>query len=161
MFPVLRPLLNKGGAGRYISREATVERLTPLVTQHNRLLQAYGYALDRLRDAAAKGQLEALMPDLRTHLAKLDETVYSLGGKAPLGTDLEPGESGRGRTDAEMLFHVLDLERAFHDALTDEVDAVHHQERTRAILGHLARGSETRLEALRGLTNRLPRPADY
>jgi hypothetical protein len=161
MFPVLRPFLNKGGAGRYISREASVERLTPLVVQHNRLLQAYGYALARLDAADARAQLDALMPDLRTHLAKLDETVYSFGGKAPLGTDLEPGETGRGRTDAEMLFHILDLERAYHDALAGEVDAVHHQERTRAILGHLAAGSERRLEALRGLTNRLPRPADY
>lgn len=161
MFPVLRPLLNKGGAGRYISRTETVERLVPLVVQHNRLLQAYGYTLDRLQDGAAKERLDALMPPLRTQLAKLDETIYSMGGKAPLGTDLEPGETGRGHTDAEMLYHVLDLERDYHQALSGEVDAVHHRERTRAILGHLARGSEARLEALRVLTNRLPRPAAY
>lgn len=161
MFPVLRPLLNKGGAGRYISREETVKRLLPLVEQHNRLLQAYHYTVERLQDGAAKEQVDALMPRLRTHLAKLDETIYSAGGTPPLGTHLRPGETGRGRTDAEMLYHVLDLERAFHDALTDEVDAVHHQERTRAILGHLARGSAERLEVLRTLTNPLPRPAGY
>ena len=161
MFPVLRPLLNKGGAGHYISREETAERLVPLITQHNRLLQAYGYTLPRLRHDHARQRIEALMSDLRLHLAKLDEAVYSAGGKAPLGTDLEPGETGRGATDAEMLFHVLGLERSYHAALTDEVDAVHHQERTRAILGHLARGSGERLETLRTLTNRLPRPADF
>ena len=161
MFPVLRPILNKGGAGRYISREETAERLLPLVAQHNRLLQAYGYTLDRLDDTGAHERLDALMPYLRTHLAKLDETVYSAGGTPSNGTELEPGETGRGRSDAEMLYHLLDRERAYHDTLTDEIDAVHHQERTRAILGHLARGSETRLEALRTLTNRLPRPADY
>lgn len=161
MFTVLRPLLNKGGAGHYISRRETAERLLPLVVRHNRLLQAYGYTLDRLHNHDARGRIEALMPALRIHLGKLDEAVYSAGGTPSLGTHLEPGETGHGTTDAEMLFHVLDLERAYHGALADEVDIVHHQERTRAILGHLAAGSETRLEALRTLTNRLPRPADY
>jgi bacterioferritin (cytochrome b1) len=161
MYPVLRPLLNKGGAGSYISRAETAERLLPLVEQHNRLLQAYHYALERLQDGAAREHLEALMPGARTHAAKLNETVYSAGGTPPLGTHLGPGETGRGDTDAEMLHHVLDLERDHHGALAEEIDAVHHQERTRAILGHVARGSEARLEALRTLTNRLPRPAGY
>ncbi|MDX1418646.1 MAG: hypothetical protein R3181_01660 [Rubricoccaceae bacterium] len=161
MFPVLRPILNKGGAGRYISREETAERLVPLAAQHNRLVQAYHYLIERLQDPAAREQLGALTPYLRTHLAKLAETIFSMGGTPPNGTDLEPGETGRGTTDAEILFHTLGLERDYRDALADEIDAVHHQERTRAILGHLRDGSETRLETLRSLTNRLPRPAGY
>ena len=159
MFPVLRPILNKGGAGRYVSREETVPRLNPLVAQYLRVLSAYDYTLPRLSGAIDATELNALMPHARTHAAKLSETVFSMGGTPPNGTDLEPGASGQGTTDAEMLHHILDLERAYHDALTEEVDSVHHQERTRAILTHVAEGSETRLEALRVLTNRLPRPA--
>jgi bacterioferritin (cytochrome b1) len=159
MFPVLRPILNKGGAGHYVDRATTAERLNPFVAQHQRLLSAYDYALGRLRDGEAKARLEALMPHARTHAAKLSETVFSTGGTPPNGTAFDPGAFGKGSSDAEMLYHVLELERDYHDALTEEVDAVHHQERTRAILGHVARGSEERLEALRGLTNRLPRPA--
>jgi hypothetical protein len=157
MFPVLRPFLNKGGAGHYISRQETVDRLVPLAEQHNALLRAYGDALAGLRDESAKRQLAALPPTLRTHLAKLNETIYSAGGKAPLGA----GEGGTDGTDGERLYRVLDLERAYHRALTEEVDAVHHQERTRAILKHLARGSGERLEAVRTVTNRIPRPAGY
>ena len=159
MFSVLRPLLNKGGAGHYIDRATTAERLIPLLAQHLRLLSAYDYTLDRLSNAEARGLLKTLMPHARTHAAKLSETIFSTGATPPNGTQFEPGASGQGSTDAEMLHHVLGLERAYYDALMDEVDAVHHQERTRAILAHVAAGSEERLEALRSLTNRLPRPA--
>lgn len=159
MYPVLRPILGRGGAGKYITRAESVERLLPYVPMHHRLLHAYDYTLERMRDDAGKERLLALMPLARTEAGKLSETIFSLGGTPSNGTNLEPGETGVGSADAEMLHHVADMERAYHDALLEEVDAVHHQERTRSILQAVATGSAARLEAIREITNRLPRPA--
>ena len=159
MYPVLRPVLGRGGAGHYIDRAETVERLLPLVDQHQRLLLAYDYTLSRLHDAEGKERLMALMPYARTEAGKLSETVFSLGGTPSNGTQFEPEAFGTGSTDGEMLHHVLEMERDYHEALTDEVDAVHHQERTRSILQAVAKGSGARMEAIRQVTNRLPRPA--
>ncbi|HYE96804.1 MAG TPA: hypothetical protein VD962_11405 [Rubricoccaceae bacterium] len=157
MHPLLRPLLNRGGAGRYLSRAESVERLQPLVRQFNRLVMDYAAAEERLAGTRHAERLGTLAKALRTEGGKLFETVFSLGGKAPTGADLEPDADALGRSAADVLYHLLDTERAYHEALTEEVDAVHHQERTRAILGNVARGSAARLDALRELTARYPR----
>ena len=54
MFPALRPLLNKGGAGRYISREESVARLTPVAQHHIDLLLAYDRQIAALPDGPAQ-----------------------------------------------------------------------------------------------------------
>lgn len=159
MFPALRPILNKGGAGRYATREETAERLIPLVRSHHELLLAYDNALANLDDGNALALLDALMPRARTESGKLSETVFSMGATPPNGTDLEPAGSGSRDTDAELLYHVLNLERDYCETLSGEIDAIHHQERTRAILKVVRDGSEARLEVVRSLTNRLPQPA--
>ncbi|MCH7976870.1 MAG: hypothetical protein IIC18_10030 [Bacteroidetes bacterium] len=159
MFPVLRPILNKGGAGRYATREETAERLNPLVRSHHELLLAYDNALANLDDGDARALLDALMPRARTESGKLSETVFSMGATPPNGTDLEPAGSGSKETDAELLYRVLNLERDYCETLAGEIDAIHHQERTRAILKVVRDGSEARLEVVRSLTNRLPQPA--
>lgn len=159
MYAFLRPFLNKGGAGLYISRRETAERLRPFQARHLRLVRAYADGLARLSDPAVAERLRAWMPAVRTEFAKLNETIWSAGGGAPYGTDQEPGQFDPGRTDAERLFNLLETERAYHDALTEEMDAVHHQERTRAILTATAAGSEQRLDGLREVTSRLRPPA--
>ncbi len=158
MYAFLRPILNKGGAGLYISRAETAERLRPLQLRHLRLLRAYDDALARLADRALAGRLGALLPDARTELAKLNETVHSVGGAAAYGTAYEPGQFDPGRTDEERLFNLLDEERDYNAALAEEMDAVHHQERTRAILTAVGNGGAKRLDALREVTSRMRRP---
>ena len=151
MFPALRPLLNKGGAGRYISRQESAERLMPIAQRHLDLLLAYDRQLAVMPDGPAKEQIEAMMPYLRTEVAKVSETILSLGAAPPSGAGAgpvrpAPEEPSRGRVQG-----LLDDERVFGDALRHEADAVHHQERTRAILNHNAEASAARIDLLRGV----------
>ena len=152
MFPALRPILNKGGAGRYISREESVERMQPIVVRQLDLVYLYDAAVSRLADGPAKESLTAIMPYLRTELSKLYETVFSLGGAAPTGVEREARGVDPGATDADRLRALVDAEQEFGDALRYEADEVHHQERTRAILNHNADASRSRLDLLRQYT---------
>lgn len=149
MFDALRPVLNKGGAGRYISRAESAERLGPVAQRHLDLLDAYA-GLRAVAGPALAARIDALLPLVRTETSKVYETLYSLGGTAPAGAG-RTGVAPAGATDAERLDALVRAERDFGSALTDEASAVHHQERTRAILMHNAARSGERLDALRGI----------
>ena len=157
MFPALRPILNKGGAGRYISRADSVERLQPVAQRHLDLMYEYEGILSGMPDGLPKERLEAMMPYLRTEVAKMSETILSLGGTPPSGVRRRPGRAAgvsdpeAGRPAHERVDALLDAERDFGGALRDEADAVHHQERTRAILNHNAEASDARIDLLREL----------
>ena len=162
MFPALRPILNKGGAGRYISRAHSVERLQPVAQRHLDLMYEYEGILDGMPDGLPKEKLEAMMPYLRTEVAKMSETILSLGGTPPSGVRRRPGEpqtGGRGgvadpeagRSTADRTDALIEAERDFGGALRDEAEAVHHQERTRAILNHNAEASDARINLLRDI----------
>jgi hypothetical protein len=154
MFPVLRPILNKGGAGRYITREESVERLIPMAAEHLRLLAAYDAALDGLPASDERRAIEGLLPNLRTEVSKVYETLFSLGGTAPTGAHGSPVPEPVGVTPAERVQALIDAEGEFARTLTDESDAVHHQERTRAILNHNAAASGSRQAILREVAQR-------
>ena len=156
MFQALRPLLNKGGAGFYATRAESAERLMPVAERHIDLFEAYRGVLDALAPGATRDRVDALMPFLRTEMAKMSETLLSYGVAPPTGLG-RSAPADLGRTDAERLLTLADRERAFGAGLRDEVDAVHHQERTRAILGHNAEASDRRLDVLRDLTSGLRR----
>lgn len=158
MFPSLRPILNKGGAGRYISREESAERLAPIAEHHLALLRTYNGVLPALADGPGKERVQAMMPYLRTEAAKVSETMLSLGAVPPsgAGTMAGPAAATYG-SDRERVQALLDAENAFGGALRDEIDVVHHQERTRAILGHNADASASRIDLLRGVLADLPR----
>ena len=157
MFPALRPILNKGGAGRYISRAASVERLQPVAQRHLDLMYEYEGILGGMPDGLPKEKLEAMMPYLRTEVAKMSETILSLGGTPPSGVRRRPGEAGgvadpeAGRPTADRTDALIEAERDFGGALRDEAEAVHHQERTRAILNHNAEASDARINLLRDI----------
>ena len=150
MFPALRPILNKGGAGRYISRAESVERLTPVAERHLDLLRHYDRELAVMPDGPAKERVEAMMPYLRTEVSKMSETILSLGGTPPSGAG-QMGASAPPPSDRDPIRAFLDAETDFGGALRDEADAVHHQERTRAILVHNAEASDARRDLLRGI----------
>ena len=167
MFPALRPILNKGGAGRYISRAHSVERLQPVAQRHLDLMYEYEGILGGMPDGLPKEKLEAMMPYLRTEVAKMSETILSLGGTPPSGVRRRPGgpqtggpqTGGRGgvpdpeagRSTADRTDALIEAERDFAGALRDEAEAVHHQERTRAILNHNAEASDARIGLLRDI----------
>ena len=122
MFQALRPILNKGGAGRYVTRAQSAERVMPVAERHIDLFEAYRGALAGLASGPAKVSIEAMMPLLRTEISKMSETLLSYGVTPPSGMGREP--VAMGDTDAERLHTLVDHERGFGTALRDEVDAV-------------------------------------
>ena len=150
MFSALRPILNKGGAGRYVTRAESVVRLLPVAEAHLTLLAAYDAAFAAMPVGPARERIAAVMPLLRTEVSKISETLLSYGATPPSGMSTPAQPAASDPTDA--LLDLADRERIFAKELSDEVDAVHHQERTRAILGHNAAASGRRLGVLRELT---------
>lgn len=157
MYPLIQSVMNRGGAGRSMTREESVEAILPLVRQHHNLLHAYDAAIRHLGDRDLAARLNDGMNRARTELAKLKETVFSLAGTPPNGTDLDP-DVRIGRTDAEIIHALDDAERAYRDALTDTLGLAHHQLRTTAILENNVTGSEARLGVLHPIVTRMRKP---
>lgn len=156
MYPILRPFLNKGGAGRSLSREDTVEALNPLVVHHAALIDAYDLALRTLADRDAAQEIERVMNRLRTELVKLKESVLASGGVPPNGVGraaIDP----LGNNDADVLRTLAERESAYRGALKDALGYPHHQIRTIAILQNNVTGSTERTAVLRPLADRAPR----
>ncbi len=149
--------LQKGWAGRTISRAETIERLNPVLEQLLGLMHAYQYVIDHIGDPALAERLEALQKTLRADAGKLSETILSCGGVSYTGVDLESDQFNLGDTDEAMLFNVLDQEQAFQAMIGEEKD-VEHQIRTRAILGVVAQNSDERLTFLKEHTRHRRRP---
>ncbi len=140
--------LQKGWAGRTITRAETVERLNPLVKLHHELNMSY-YALQRdTANAAVRQGVEAQMKISRADLGKLKETVFSNGGIAYNGTELELENFNVGDSDAERVNALTELEGDFRKAIAAESEIEHHM-RTRAILGVVDENAERRLKFLR------------
>ncbi len=149
-------LLGRGWAGKTISREETVERINPLIEQHIKLNHYYRAASRSHSNAEVSRRLEDLLKTARTDVGKLSETVFSAGGSAYNGTDLEPEDFDLGDEDAEMLSALRDLEKDFHEAVTHERNEVEHQMRTRAILEVVQGNSNERLDTLETLHRHTP-----
>jgi len=159
MYPIFRPIFQKGGIGRSLSREDTIEALNPLIELHGTLLAEYAAALISLGDRKLAAQLETVMPQHRTELAKLRETVLANGGipTTGVGTTIDPAQLGS--NDGEILHAVEQREREYRDALKKALDYPHHQIRTIAILENNVTGSTERIGVLRPLVDRTPRRA--
>ena len=147
MYPGLKPIFNRGGVGPSLSREESAERLAPLVAQHQRLLKRYDAAVAGLDDAGLAAELTPVLSRARVELSKLKETVFSMGGTPPNGTDLDPFPpvTARDRRVAEAL---IDDEQDYLRALDAEL-ALNHQIRTQAVLANNKMGVESRLAILK------------
>ncbi len=142
--------LNKGWAGRTLSRQETVERLNPLIRRHYELNHAYEHAIRTLDDRNAAGQLNVLQKIARADIGKLSETVLSAGGVSYNGTDLEPGDFDLGADASVVLNELKRLESEFAERLEAELEE-EHQIRTRAILRAVLGNSRARLDYVRDL----------
>ena len=150
-------LLNKGGAGVSRPRHEIIDRLNPIIEAHVRLNHAYEYAMQRLTDRDTVGQLEAFQKIARADVGKLNETVFSAGGVAYNGTDVEPGSVAldSGEDDEDLLSALQDREQALQDQVAAEFDLKpEHYIRTQAILSVVRANSQARLDYLGGLTKR-------
>ena len=145
--------LNKGWAGRTLSRPETVERINPLIRRHHELNRSYDFAIAHLDDREAAERLNVLQRIARADVGKLSETVLSAGEVSYNGTELEPEHVDLGNDDGTILRDLVRLEEAFIGMLEDE-SRLEHQIRTRAILALVLQHSRERLDALGGLSAR-------
>lgn len=141
-------LLQKGWAGKTISRTETVERINPIIRHFVALNRSYDALIASLADGTLRENLDTVQKTARMDVGKLAETVFSCGGTAYSGTDLEPDEFVAGGDQGAAIRKLIDMESAFID-LVDAESAIEHQMRTRAILGVVKTNAEDRLGILK------------
>lgn len=149
--------LQKGWAGKTISRSETIDRFNPIIKKHIWLNRHYDAAIRDLGDTESVETFASMQRTARADVGKLSETVFSCGGVAYLGNDLDPDSISAGNTSDKIFFTLLDLEQDLIDSLKDE-ESVEHQMRSRAILGVVRTHSSERLKFLEDATRKLHRP---
>ena len=152
--PIAEALLGKGWMGRTISREETVEHLNPLVEAHIKLNHAYRAVSRVAEDPRVEQALESLLKTARADVGKLSETIFSAGGTAYNGTDLEPEDFDLGPDLDTALPKLIEQEEAFQDDVKTERNDVEHQMRTRAILELVRDNSQERLSVIKRIQKR-------
>ncbi len=152
--PIKEAILNRGWAGKTITRSKTVERLNPLILQFLKLNHSYQCVIRSHSDSALTEALQRVQKTARADVGKLSETVLSCGGTPENGTDLEASDFDLGNDELDMLYQLEDLETGFNQTLEHELDDVEHQMRTRGILEAVKSNSSERLELLSNLIDR-------
>jgi hypothetical protein len=141
--------LQKGWAGKTISRSETVDRINLIIRQHTVLNRSYDAAESALSDFTIASLIPEMQKRARMNVGKLAEVVFSNGGVAYSGTDIEPSTIRLGSSDGQILRALEDLERGLLNSIREESGVEHHM-RTRAILKAAETDSAARLEALAG-----------
>jgi hypothetical protein len=137
--------LKQGWAGKTIGRPETIDLLNPIIRTMNELMQCLGALSASSTNADQKARLEETLRVLRMDIGKMCETVYSCGGVAYSGTDLEAADFASS-TPADL--SGLESRLAEHLAAQHKIE---HQMRTRAILGVVEENQKARKNALRNL----------
>lgn len=150
--------LNKGWAGRTLSRQETVEQINPLLRRNHELNLRYEHAVRALDDREAAETINTFMKTARADVGKLSETVLSAGQPAYTGVDLEPTDFEFGDDDHSIVEELLEAEERFQQLLADEFE-LEHQMRTRAVLSVVRENSRVRLDFLRRLARSTGRQA--
>ena len=152
--PIKEAILNRGWAGKTITRAKTVERLNPLLLQFLKLNHNYQYVIRSHSDTAVTDALKRVQKTARADVGKLSETILSCGGTPENGTDLEPEDFNLGDDELDMLYQLEDLETEFNETLARERNEIEHQIRTRGILEAVKSNSGERLELIGDLIER-------
>ncbi len=142
-------ILNKGWAGKTIGRDETIDRLNPIIRSLTEMMHYYEFAASESADVG-KEAIAQSQRTLRMDIGKLCETVFSCGGIAYNGTDIEPGSLV---LEGPVPDRLMAREREFCD-LVDAESEVEHQIRTRAILANTRANGEARLGMVRSLSGR-------
>lgn len=145
--------LNKGWAGKTITRQETVERINPIIRRHSELNHAYNYAVNHVSARETASELEALQKTARADVGKLSETVLSAGAASYNGVELEAEDFSLTADEGEMIGQLKKQEEQFQQLVSDELKQ-NHQIRTRAILSIVQANSRTRLDYLGGLAKK-------
>ena len=147
-------IFNKGGIGPSLTREQTVERLNPIIRRHAELNHYYQHVIRHSPDETIASELEGLQKTARQDAGKLRESVFSAGGTAYSGTDLEPDQFDLGDDFVAMLIDLHNREENFREEVEKELDLDNppHQIRSRAILQNCEAHSRERLSYLKEQT---------
>ncbi len=140
----LGTVLNKGGAGTSLGREATVAALVPIMERHIHVNHAYEQAIAALDGRPLADQLRAEQRIARMDVGKLGESILSAGGTPYSGVQIEPGSEVLPAEPHKMLEALRDREKDLLDA-TDDALGQDHMIRTLAILGNVQAHSRARL----------------
>ena len=143
-------LLNKGWAGKTLSREETAARLNPVIRSHCALNHSHEYAVRTLENRDAAEKLSTLQRTSRMDAGKLSEVVLSAGGVPFNGTEMEPEDFDLGACDSDIVTALRNMENDFEKLLHTEL-GMEHQMRTRAILEVVLKNTRIRLEYVRKL----------
>ena len=154
--PLKHLVFQKGGIGRSMSRADTVKRLNPIMRRQLELNHYHDYVIQHLGEPKLAAELARLQKTARADAGKIAETIYSCGGVAYMGVDLEPEQFRLSDDPDQMLFELMDHEEAFRDRVQEEfdLDPLEHQLRSKAILENLVANSQGRLSVLRDATRK-------
>jgi len=139
--------LQKGWAGKTITRLETIDRINPLIRQHIVLNRSYDDAEKNISNREFASKIVDLQKKARMNVGKLVEIVFSSGGVAYSGTDIEPSSVHVGEGDDRIVETLAGLEGELLDAVRAESKIEHHM-RTRAVLQTVERDAADRLKAL-------------
>jgi len=141
-------LLNRGGAGKSITRNETAEAMGDLVRPLTSIVRTYERLAENVGDDQAAGKIAASQNRTRSDVAKLSEIILSTGGITP--RDAEPLSSS---DDPDTLIRALNAaERGFRDSLEESLKMKHHY-RTIAVLETLHKNTEERIRLVRELAH--------
>jgi len=137
-------LLQKGWAGRTISRPETVIRMNPLIQVMSNLLYAYNCQAEAEPSSFGESSTGDLVRILRMDIGKMCETVASCGGISTRSPEISLVEGSTNWSD------ITAVEKSLMDMITAEKEIEHHM-RSRAILSKVAENTERRLQQLESL----------
>ena len=140
-------ILQKGWAGRTIDRAETIDRINPMIQTMTELMHLYLAAKDDSESADLGQHIDASLRTLRMDIGKMCEIIFSCGGVAYSGVDLDTNDFrlGSGLSQA-----IETKERELELALEVQ-SGIEHQMRTRAILLNVETNQKTRMNAVRGI----------
>lgn len=140
-------ILQKGWAGRTIDRAETIERINPMIQTMTELMHLYMAAAENTANADLRQRIDASLRTLRMDIGKMCEIVFSCGGVAYSGTDLDTADFRLGNA---LPGAIESKEQELRTALEAQ-ESVEHQMRSRAILLNVDTNQKTRMNAVRGL----------
>ena len=132
-------LLNRGGAGKSLSRAQTAAEMSKLMIRHIELLRTYDALIESIGNDASIENLKALQQDNRADISKLSEIILSSGGVPPREGMLLAGDGA----DA-LIKSVNNAERELRSDIEEQLEQKHHL-RTLAIMETLLANTQLRI----------------
>lgn len=140
--------LNRGGAGKSLTRAKTAAEMSKLMIRHIELLRTYDALIDTLDDPGSSEELEVVQKENRADISKLSETILSAGGVPP-----RDGDCLGGTAMPDLIKSLNVAERELRSGLEVQLESK-HQLRTVAIVENLLANTEKRIGLVHAMAQR-------